>query len=518
VASPGRPTLLHVCGRFLPLSETFTYDLIRGLAGFDHHVVASAIENLQHFPLANVSVPEPEERSWSLARAVGARAVVCHFGPQATMGMPIALAIDRPAVTIFHGYDISRLLRDKRWIERYRAVAALGMQALCISEAGRERLRSIGWPDQQLHVVRLGVDSKRFAFRPPSERWGAHGPRRILMVARLVEKKGVHIALEAMRTLRDRGLDLELRVIGDGPERPRLASIIAETGLTNVRLLGALAHEQTRQEFADADLYVQPSITAETGDQEGIPVSLMEAQASGLPVVSTRHSGIPELVLDGTTGWLTDEGDADGLALAVERLSRDPEQAQSFAHAGRAHVRQEFDRDTQTGRFAAYLEQLVCNVNIQPRVFVARRARPGRRGLLIRSIPLGLMARKLLLLAHRHPDVEWEVLTSLGSANSVERIPLVSRIWTYDNGELSLERIGADMLAYLQKRQYDIAVVPYADESGDDMPHIRRIATELGARQTIALTLRDHESPLSARRRRLHPSPTGTLSTLPRGA
>jgi hypothetical protein len=337
-------------------------------------------------------------------------------------------------------------------------------------------------------------------------------------VARLVEKKGVHIALEAMRSLHDRGLDLELRVIGDGPERARLESIIAETGLTNVRLLGALAHEQTRQEFADADLYVQPSITADTGDQEGIPVSLMEAQASGLPVVSTRHSGIPELVLDGTTGWLTDEGDADGLAIAVERLARDPEQAERFAQAGRVRVRQEFDRDTQTGRFAAYLDQLVGHVETHPSVFLARRARPARRGLLIRSIPLALMARKLLLLAHRHPDVEWEVLTSLGSANSVERIPLVSRVWTYDNGALSLERIGPDMLRYLQTRHYDIAVVPYPDESGDDLAHIRRIATELGARQTIALTLRDHESPLSPRRRGLHPSPTGTLSVLPRGA
>jgi colanic acid/amylovoran biosynthesis glycosyltransferase len=518
MASPGRPTLLHVCGRFLPLSETFTYDLIKGLDGFNHHVVASGIENLQHFPLANVSVPEPEERAWGIAKAVDARAVICHFGPQATMGMPIALAIDRPAVTIFHGYDISRLLRDKRWVERYRAVAALGMHALCISEAGRERLRSIGWPEPQLHVVRLGVDSKRFAFRPPSERWGARGPRRILMVARLVEKKGVHVALEAMQKLHDRGLDLELRVIGDGPERQRLESIVAETGLTKVRLLGALAHEQTRQEFADADLYVQPSITADTGDQEGIPVSLMEAQASGLPVVSTRHSGIPELVVHGTTGWLTDEGDAEGLAIAVERLARDPERAQSFAQAGRARVRQEFDRDTQTGRFAAYLEKLVGSAETQPSVFVARRARPGRRGLLIRSIPLGLMARKLLLLGHRHPDVEWEVLTSLGSASSVKRMPLVSQVWTYENGELSLERIGADMLAYLQTRQYDITVVPYTDESGDDMPHIRRIATELGAGQTLALTLRDQESPLSARRRRLHPSPTGTLSTLPRGA
>ncbi len=519
MAGPDRPTLLHVCGRYLPLSETFTYDLIKGLDGFTHHVVAAGIENLEHFPLANVSVPEPEERAWGLAKAVGAGAVVCHFGPQATMGMPIALAIDCPAVTIFHGYDISRLLRDKRWVERYRAVAALGMHALCISQAGRDRLRSIGWPESQLHVVRLGVDSTRFAFRPPSERWSARGPRRILMVARLVEKKGVHVALEAMQTLHERELDLELRVIGDGPERERLESIIADSGLTSVRLLGALTHERTRQEFADADLYIQPSITASTGDQEGIPVSLMEAQASGIPVVSTRHSGIPELVIDGTTGWLTDEGDADGLAVAVERLSRNPAQAEQFAQAGRAHVQREFDRDTQTGRFAAYLDALIRNVTITPSVFVAARVKPRRRGLLVRSIPLSLAARKLTLLAHRYPDVEWEMLTSVGSAKSAAEMPLLSRIWTYDDGRLSLKRIGVDMLACLQTRRYDLAVVPYTDESGDDMAHIRRIALEIGARQTNALTLRDQELPLSPRRRRLHlMSWTRIPSSLPRGA
>ena len=519
MSSAARPTLLHVCGRFLPLSETFTYDLIKGLDGFHHHIVASAIENLQHFPLANVSVPEPEDRAWSLAKAIDARAVVCHFGPQATMGMPIALAIDRPAVTIFHGYDISRLLRDRRWVERYRAVAALGMHALCISDAGRERLRSIGWPERQLHVVRLGVDSKRFAFRPPSERWSTHGPRRILMVARLVEKKGVHVALEAMLELHERGLDLELRVIGDGPERARLESVIAEKHLTNVRLLGALAHEHARQEFAEADLYIQPSITAESGDQEGIPVSLMEAQASGIPVVSTHHSGIPELVLDGTTGWLTDEGDVEGLAIAIERLAQNPEQAQRFAHAGRAQVRQEFDRDTQTRRFGDYFEGLVSRAEAKPSVFVARRPRPRRRGLLIRSIPVSLIARKLSLLVHRHPDVEWEVLTSHPSANLLGQMPLISRMWTYSEGRLSLRRIGVEVLAHLLRRRYDLVVVPYTDEAGHNFAHVRRIALQLGAARTVALTLRDGEVPLVPGRRRLHLAPPAdVLSTLPRGA
>ena len=133
--------------------------------------------------------------------------------------------------------------------------------------------------------------------------------------------------------------------------------------------------------------------------------------------------------------------------------------------------------------------------------------RSRRRGLLVRSIPLGLAARKLTLLAHRYPDVEWDILTSLGSAKSMETMPLVNRIWTYDDGRLSFDRISVDTFACLQKRNYDIVVVPYADECGDDMAHIRRVALEIGARQTNALTLRDQELALP-------PIP----STLPRGA
>ena len=334
-------TLLHVCGRYLPLSETFTYDLIKGLNGFEHHVVASALENVQHFPLTTVVVPQSEEHAWTLARQINARAVVCHFGPQAMLGMTTALAIDRPAVTIFHGDDISRLLRDHVWVGRYRAVASLGMHALCISDAGRQKLLDIGWPASQIDVIHLGVDTNRFAFVPPAERWPAR-PRRILMVARLVEKKGVEVALDAMRRLRDRGCEVELRIVGDGPERTRIESLMRQWQLTNVSLLGALEHSLTRHEFREAHLYIQPSVTAESGDQEGIPVSLMEAMASGIPVVSTRHSGIPELVIDGQTGHLTGERDGEALAVAIERLTRDRASAERLAQAARARVEQEF--------------------------------------------------------------------------------------------------------------------------------------------------------------------------------
>ena len=505
-------TLLHVCGRYLPLSETFTYDLITGLKGFEHYVVAAALENVQHFPLTTVVVPQPEEHAWALARQINARAVVCHFGPQAMLGMTTALAIDRPAVTIFHGDDISRLLRDHVWVGRYRAVASLGMHALCISHAGRQKLIDIGWPASQIDVIHLGVDTDRFAFVPPAKRWPAR-PRRILMVARLVEKKGVEVALDAMRRLRDRGCEAELRIVGDGPERTRIESQMRQWQLTNVSLLGALEHSLTRHEFREAHLYIQPSVTAESGDQEGIPVSLMEAMASGVPVVSTRHSGIPELVIDGQTGHLTGERDGEALAVAIERLTRDRASAERFAQAARARVEQEFDRRRQTTRFDAYFRVLVEDDSRRPSVSRSRYSTGRRRGLIIQSVPHGLMARKLLLLRERYPDVQWEVLTTESCASQVRQIPLVELVWTYADGRLSLRQIGRTLLTELHDRNYDLVVAPYADDFGSGFAHVRRAAAAIGGRRLIALTLGDRERVLPPNAFRWH---TKTAETPPR--
>jgi glycosyltransferase involved in cell wall biosynthesis len=496
-------TLLHVCGRFLPLSETFTYDLIKALDGIEHHVVATTLENVQHFPLTTVVVPQPEEQVWTLGRQINARAVVCHFGPQSLLGMTIALAIDRPAVTIFHGEDVSRLLRDRVWVERYRAVASLGMHALCVSQAGRQKLIEIGWPASQINVIHLGVDTDRFAFVPPEERWPAR-PRRILMVGRLVEKKGVHVALDAMRRLRDRGCDAELRIVGEGPERTRIEALIRQWQLTNVSLLGALEHSLTRYEFSQAHLYIQPSVTAESGDQEGIPVSLMEAMASGIPVVSTDHSGIPELVIDGQTGHVTAECDAEGLAVAIERLTRDREGAERLAQAARARVEQEFDRSRQATRFDAYVRAIAEDDSRRPSVSQSRYSTGRRRGLIIQAVPHGLLAKKLLLLRERYPDVQWEVLTTESWATQARQIPLVGLVWTYADGRLSLRGIGRPLLTGLQDRSYDLVVVPYADDIGSGFAHVRRAAAAIGGRRLIALTLGDRERSLPANTFRWH--------------
>ena len=376
------------------------------------------------------------------------------------------------------------------------------MHALCISDAGRREPARHRLARIPIDVIHLGVDTDGAAFVPPAERWPAR-PRRILMVARLVEKKGVEVALDAMRRLRDRGCEVELRIVGDGPERTRIESLMRQWQLTNVSLLGALEHSLTRHEFREAHLYIQPSVTAESGDQEGVPVSLMEAMASGIPVISTRHSGIPELVIDGQTGHLTGERDGEALAVAIERLTHRAS-AERLAQAARARVEQEFDRRRQATRFDAYFRVLAEDESRRPSCRGRGTRQAAVEDFIIQSVPHGLVARKLLLLRERYPDVQWEVLTTESCATQVRQIPLVGLVWACADGRLSLRQIGRTLLTELHGRSYDLVIAPYADDFGSGFAHVRRAAAAIGGRRLIALTLGDRERVLPANTFRWH--------------
>jgi colanic acid/amylovoran biosynthesis glycosyltransferase len=161
----------------------------------------------------------------------------------------------------------------------------------------------------------------------------------VLTIGRLVEKKGVADGLRAIAWARRRGVELRYTVIGDGPLRGRLEALAGELGIDDaVRFVGWQVQDAIVEALYGHDVLLAPSVTAQDGDQEGIPVTLMEAMATGMPVVSTRHSGIPELVEHGCSGLLADEGDYAALADALIRLSDSPELARSMARAARLRV------------------------------------------------------------------------------------------------------------------------------------------------------------------------------------
>lgn len=230
----------------------------------------------------------------------------------------------------------------------------------CISEFHRDFYLSEGADPEKLAIVYCGIDTDHFAPVLRNREPGA--PFHVLSSGRLVEKKGFPVLIDALAILRDRGVDLRATIGGSGPDEAALRAQIAGKGLDDiVTLTGeALKQEDIPAFMGQGDVYALPCVEASDGDIDGLPQMLMEAMACGLPAVSTRLVGIPDLVKDGETGLLVAPKDADALADALDRLRTDPELARDLAAAGRTRVTEVFDMpgclDPLITRFRAKLE------------------------------------------------------------------------------------------------------------------------------------------------------------------
>ncbi|MFQ5845266.1 MAG: glycosyltransferase family 4 protein, partial [Planctomycetota bacterium] len=207
-------------------------------------------------------------------------------------------------------------------------------------------------------VVRVyhGVDLERFSPAPPER--AAPRPGRLVSVTRLKEKKGFPYLLEALARLKARGLDVTLEIYGDGDRREAIEARVAQLGLQDrVRLMGAVPHDRIPGVLAGTGLFVLPSVVLPDQDRDGIPNSILEALASGVPVVSTSISGIPEAVRHEQTGLLVPERDAAALAEAIERLMSDGRLRARCARQGRRLVEASFSVEA-SGRALAELLRL----------------------------------------------------------------------------------------------------------------------------------------------------------------
>jgi glycosyltransferase involved in cell wall biosynthesis len=231
-----------------------------------------------------------------------------------------------------------------------RKVAAADL-VVCISDFCRAQLMAITepglWP--KLVVVHCGVEPDELPVRGSGRVAGAH----ILSVGRLVPEKAQSVLLDAIAGLVERGIEVSATVVGDGPDMSRLVAQCAALGLDQrVTFTGALGQDQLRGRWERADVFCLPSF------DEGVPVVLMEAMACGIPVVTTRIAGIPELVDDGVNGVLVPPGRADLLAAALEALLNDPETCRRLGAAGRETVVREFDVRTEAAELGQSFRSL----------------------------------------------------------------------------------------------------------------------------------------------------------------
>jgi colanic acid/amylovoran biosynthesis glycosyltransferase len=236
--------------------------------------------------------------------------------------------------TVHGGYDLTKGPIDTKSLTVKCRDAAF---VRCVSEYGRRRIASMtGIDDSRFCVIHCGVDTRFFAPRP-SDEVRPRGPKTILTVGGLVEPKGIGYLLDALADAPLKESGVRLIVVGDGPLRAELEARAQRLGVA-ADFTGRVGGDNVLRYYHDADLFVLPCMTARDGHHDGIPVALMEAMACGVPVISTRLSGIPELVEEGKSGVLVAEKDTGELSAAIGRLLADGEMQRRFSVEGRKKV------------------------------------------------------------------------------------------------------------------------------------------------------------------------------------
>jgi colanic acid/amylovoran biosynthesis glycosyltransferase len=374
--------VLHFARSFSPLSETFIYDYVTELErqGVDNHVVTFHRKNPEERPFPKIEVvdrpsrwhprrlwhralvpfgvgeartsdwPQTRERLAAVVQRVHPDVIHAHFGPAGVLMGPVAETAGIPLAITMYGYDVSRLAQEEFWRDRYPSTFTKASLLIGISRHICDQIETLGGSSEKISRWHLGVDLSQFEYRPADASFDGQTVQ-CLHVGRLVEKKSPLDLARAFKHALDEardGIGLKLTVAGDGPLRPDLEDEVCELGIEkHVSILGSVPHSRVSNLLAQANLYTQHCKTASNGDQEGQGVSFVEAAASGLPIIATRHNGLPDVILDGKTGYLVDEGDVKAMGNKIAQLVETPDQWCSLGKAGRRHIEENFDLQKQ---------------------------------------------------------------------------------------------------------------------------------------------------------------------------
>lgn len=283
----------------------------------------------------------------------------CQFGTQGFRGMSFRIANSPQAklITIFRGHDISQFVQE-RGETIYDRLFQVGDYFLANCEFFRQKAIRLGCDPDQISVHFSGLDISKFSFKPRI--LNSDGKIRVVTTGRLVEKKGIEYVIRAIAQLIDRYPKIEYHIIGDGPLRSQLEQLIQTLKVGHVvKILGWKNEREIIEILDQAHIFVAPSITAAGGDQDAPINVLKEAMAMGLPVISTDHGGIPELVEEGVSGLLVPERDVEALVEKLGDLMQHPDRWAEMGHAGRICVETHFDLDKLNDRLVELYQELL---------------------------------------------------------------------------------------------------------------------------------------------------------------
>lgn len=344
---------------FLKRSETFIYEPLRNISSFEVVVLTDERKNLSQFPHPHVfsisDLPFPERLTEYLTNNFGRfsyfkkiikdydiRLIHAHFAWEGMLVLPLRKYFDIPFITSLYGADINMYPRNPVYRWQLNRLFREGDLFLAACEDLKKRAIALGCPQNKIRVQYCGIDLDKFKYVHPETKKGKVID--VLMCGRLVEKKGFPYAIKAFAQSYDKHKNIRLRIIGSGPLKTSLMRLIKNLGLEQIITLEkGKSHAEVAKAMQQAHIFMMAYLTAKNGNSEGTPSVIKEAQAVGLPVVTTKHAGVPEGVLERETGFLAEEKDIVGLSQKLNYLIENPSLRASFGERGRKLVEKKFN-------------------------------------------------------------------------------------------------------------------------------------------------------------------------------
>jgi colanic acid/amylovoran biosynthesis glycosyltransferase len=362
------------------------YRQITGLKRCAPVVIAQKRENAARFPFEPVHlISKPRthvlrrfwfrqlrDKPWQISDAelsellsvlseTRARLLHIYFGHIAVHLLPLIRTSTNPSIVSFHGADVMVDMEKPAYREATLQMLDAVTLVLVRSESLRHAVVDLGCDPKKIEIQRTGIPLEKFPFRdravPQNGEW------QFVQAGRLIEKKGLPVALRAFSTFLKQHPNATLTIAGEGPLLSELRRFARELGVIDrISFTGFVSQEQLREIYYRSHIFLHPSQTGGDGNQEGIPNSMLEAMATGLPVFATEHGGIPEAIENGVSGVLVAERDHAALARALLDASRDPGFLSRIGHAGGTSVRNNFDQQQQVERLEEiYLRMISPN-------------------------------------------------------------------------------------------------------------------------------------------------------------
>lgn len=381
--STERPVVAAYCATFLKPEMLHIYRQITSLSRVTPMVIAQKREEAERYPFERITVVG--KPAWHFARRFwfkqirtapwqisqgevnalirvlddkGAQLLHIYFGHIAVHLLPLIRAWGKPSVVSFHGADVMVDLEKPAYRAATKEMLEAVRLVLVRSESLGRALIEIGGAAGKIRIQRTGIPVDEISFR--ARVWPNDGAWKFIQACRLIEKKGLQTSLLAFAKFAARYPQSTFTIAGEGPLQAELEARARELGLAGqVSFPGFVSQTELRELFYGSHLFLHPSERGADGNQEGVPNSMLEAMASGLPVFATEHGGIPEAVEHGTSGILVKETDHEALARALLETTANPDELTTLARNGADSVGEKFEQGAQTRKLEDfYLETM----------------------------------------------------------------------------------------------------------------------------------------------------------------